>query len=121
MNVNVLIDSVVRQTTILIAQLATSVGGRAPLTHIANQVFVDLTKELRQQGLGQKVIADMYGMALRTYHDKVRRLSESRTYGWALTLGRSARVSSREKHGNPSRRDAAVPQRRFDDGARRAA
>jgi hypothetical protein len=80
MNVTVLIDSVVRQTTILIAQLATSVGTRAPLAHIANQVFVDLTKELRQQGLGQKVIADMFGLALRTYHDKVRRLSESRSF-----------------------------------------
>jgi hypothetical protein len=80
MNVNVLIDSVVRQTTILIAQLATSVGTRTQLTHVANQVFVDLTKELRQQGLGQKVIADMFGLALRTYHDKVRRLSESRSF-----------------------------------------
>jgi len=81
MNVNVLIDSVVRQTTVLIAQLATSVGVRAPLAHIANQVFLELTRELRQQGLGQKVIADMFGLALRTYHGKVRRLSESTTYG----------------------------------------
>ncbi len=81
MNTNVLIDSIVRQTTVLIAQLATAAGMRAPLARIANQVFLDLVKELRDQGLGQKVIADMFGLALRTYHDKVRRLSESSTYG----------------------------------------
>jgi len=81
MNVAVLIDSIVRQTTVLIAQLATAAGVRAPLAHVANQVFFDLTKELRQQGVGQKVIADMFGMALRSYHAKVRRLSESGTEG----------------------------------------
>lgn len=80
MNVDVLIDSVVRQTTVLIAQLATAAGVRAPLAHVANQVFVDLTKELRQQGVGHKVIADMFGMALRSYHAKVQRLSQSGTY-----------------------------------------
>lgn len=81
MNVNVLIDSIVRQTTVLIAQLATTAGVRAPLAHVANQVFLDLVKELKEQGLGNKVIADMFGMALRTYHSRVRRLSESSTYG----------------------------------------
>jgi predicted transcriptional regulator len=79
MNVNVLIDSIVRQTTVLIAQLATAAGTRAPLAHVANQVFVELVAELRQQGLGNKVIADMFGLALRTYHARVRRLSESAT------------------------------------------
>jgi hypothetical protein len=42
MNVNVLIDSIVRQTTVLIAQLATTAGVRAPLAHLADQVFVEL-------------------------------------------------------------------------------
>ena len=79
MNINLLIDSIVRQTTILIAQLATSAGMRAPLAHTANQVFVDLARELKRQGLGNKVIADMFGLALRTYHDRIARLSESHT------------------------------------------
>ncbi|HEY8947170.1 MAG TPA: hypothetical protein VIM73_23160 [Polyangiaceae bacterium] len=86
----VLIDAVVRQTTVLIAQLATAAGGRASLTNTANQVFVDLVRELKDQGLGNKVIADMFGLALRTYHDKVRRLSESSTVRgrslWEATL-----------------------------------
>jgi hypothetical protein len=77
MNVNLLIDSIVQQTTVLIAQLATAAGARTPLAHTANQVFLDLVSELKRQGLGNKVIADMFGLALRTYHDKVQRLTES--------------------------------------------
>jgi len=69
----------VRQTTVLIAQMATTAGARAPLAHTANLVFVDLVRELKQQGLGNKVIADMFGLTLRAYHAKVARLSESGT------------------------------------------
>lgn len=79
MNVATLIDAIVRQTTVMIAQLATSSGNRAHLAHTANQVFLDLVHALRDQGVGSKVIADMFGMALRTYHQRVQRLSESRT------------------------------------------
>lgn len=79
MNVHLLIDAVVRQTTVLLAQLATAGGARASLSHTANQVFVELTTELRRQGLNNKLIADLFGLSLRTYHNKVRRLSESNT------------------------------------------
>ena len=44
MNVQILIDSIVRQTTVLIAELATSGGMRAPLAGIANQVFLELSQ-----------------------------------------------------------------------------
>lgn len=91
MDVLLLIDQIVRQTTVLIAQLATTSGVRAPLSHVAGQVFTNLTKELRAQGLGNKVIADMFGMALRTYRERVRRLSESSTDRgatlWEAVLG----------------------------------
>lgn len=79
MNVPLLIDAIVRQTTVLIAELATSGGLRAPLAHIANQVFADLAKELDAQGVSRKVSADMFGMALRTYQRKVQRMGESTT------------------------------------------
>jgi hypothetical protein len=72
-----LIDAVVRQTTVLLAHLATASGQRATLASVANQVFADLVRELKQQGLGNKLIADMFGMALRAYHKKVARLAES--------------------------------------------
>ena len=79
MNVELLIDAIVRQTMVLVAQLATAAGTRAPLAHLANQSFLELTSELENQGLSHKVIADMFGLALRSYQLKVRRLSASST------------------------------------------
>ena len=64
---------------VFIAQLATSGGVRAPLAQVANQVFLNLSNELQSQGVSKKVIADMFGMALRTYHRKVRSCRESQT------------------------------------------
>jgi hypothetical protein len=77
MNSRLLIDAFVRQTMVLIAQVATTAGVRTPLAHVANQVFLDLTQALEQQGLGRKVVADMFGLALRSYQQKVDRLGES--------------------------------------------
>jgi len=78
-NVKLLIDAIVQQTTVLIAQLSTAAGVRAPLAHVADQVFVELSRELEGQGLGRKVVADMFGMALRGYQKRVQRLTESVT------------------------------------------
>jgi len=91
MSRTLLIDSIVRQTTVLIASLATAAGHRPSLAHLANQVLGNLVGELKAQGLGNKVIADMFGMALRTYHDRVARLAESQSESgrslWDAVLG----------------------------------
>jgi hypothetical protein len=79
MNAQILIDAVVRQTMVLIAQLSTADGVRSPLSHVADEVFIALVRELESQGVGKKVIADMFGLALRSYQQKVQRLSESAT------------------------------------------
>ena len=79
MNVSYLIDSIVQHTTVLIAQVATTAGVRAPLAHVANRVFLDLVTEIERQGVARKVVADMFGLALRSYQQKVQRLSESKT------------------------------------------
>jgi hypothetical protein len=79
MNAQVLIDAIVRQTMVLIAQLSTADGVRSPLSHLVDEVFMGLVRELETQGLGKKVIADMFGLALRSYQQKVQRLSESAT------------------------------------------
>ena len=75
---------------ILIAQLATSGGARAPLAHIADRVFLELARELEAQGLSRKVTADMFGVALRSYRRRIQRLSESVTERgrslWAAVL-----------------------------------
>jgi hypothetical protein len=79
LTIQLLIDAIFRQTTVLIAQLATSGGVRAPLAHVADQVFLALAAELEAQGVSRKVSADMFGMALRAYIRKVQRLGESST------------------------------------------
>lgn len=80
MNIRLLINSIMRQTTVLIAQLSTSAGVRAPLAHIADDVFLSLSREIEAQGVGRKVAADMFGLALRGYQKKTQRLAASRTY-----------------------------------------
>lgn len=79
MNVKLLIDGIVQQTTVLIAQLSTTAGVRAPLAHIADQVFLALSREIEAQGVGRKVAADMFGLALRGYQKKTQRLAASQT------------------------------------------
>lgn len=79
MNPQLLIDAIVRQTTVLIAQLSTAAGVRAPLSRVADQVFLDLAREIEAQGVSRKVAADMFGLALRTYQTKMQRLAQSST------------------------------------------
>jgi hypothetical protein len=79
MHIKMLIDSIMQQTTVLIGQLSTAAGIRAPLARLADQVFVDLAQELESQGVGRRVAADMFGMALRSYQKKLRRLTESQS------------------------------------------
>jgi hypothetical protein len=68
-----------RQTTVLIAQLSAAAGIRAPLSHLADEVFLSLSKELEEQGVPKKIVADMFGLALRTYQRRVQRLEGSAT------------------------------------------
>jgi hypothetical protein len=77
MNLKLLIDGVVRQTTVFIAQLSTASGLRSPLAHVADQVFLELAKEIEAQGVRRQVVADMFGLALRSYTKKMNRLTES--------------------------------------------
>jgi len=77
MDVRLLTDTIVRQTTVLLAQVATAAGLRAPLAHVAGEVFLNLARELEAQGVRRKVVADMFGLALRSYELKMKRLLES--------------------------------------------
>lgn len=96
MNVQVIIQTLVRQTMVLIAQVATTAGERTPLASVANQVFLDLVTELERQGVGRKVVADMFGLALRSYQQKVQRLNESQTDS-GITLWQAVYSFLREK------------------------
>ncbi|HVY29924.1 MAG TPA: hypothetical protein VHB79_25380 [Polyangiaceae bacterium] len=114
MNVRLLIDAVVRQTMVLVAELATSGGLRAPLSHVAGQAFLELARELENQGVGKKVSADMFGMALRTYQRRTQRLSQSQT-----DRGRSLWEATLEfiEQNGVVRRDEILRRFRHDDEA----
>ena len=77
MNIKLMVDAIVQQTTLLIAQLSTNAGVRAPLAHFADQVFLSLSREIEAQGVKRKVVADMFGMALRGYQKKTQRAAAS--------------------------------------------
>lgn len=68
---------IVRQTTVLLAQISTAAGVRAPLAHVADQVFFELARELENQGVRRNVVADMFGLALRSYQLKMQRLADT--------------------------------------------
>jgi len=91
MDLRHLIDAIVQRTMVLIAQLATADGVRTPLSSVADQVFMDLIGELESQGVRRKVVADMFGLALRSYQKRVQRLAEGGTERgsslWSAVLG----------------------------------
>jgi hypothetical protein len=107
-----LIDAIVQQTTVLIAQLSTAAGLRSPLSHVADQVFLSLAQEIERQGVSRKIVADMFGLALRTYQRKVQRLEES-----ASASGRTLWEAMLEYLGEsgPARRDHVLQRFRHDD------
>lgn len=114
MDVERLISALVRQTTVLVARLSTAGGARSPLAQVANQTFLGLVTELERQGVGKKVAADMFGLALRSYQLKLQRLQESASEG-GVTLW-SALRSFIEQRGTASRSDI-VQRFRHDDEA----
>lgn len=77
MTVELLIQAIVRQTAVLVAQLATTGGVRAPLSQIANQVFIDLVRELDRLGFSHNLSADLFGLGVRTYRRKIRRVIDT--------------------------------------------
>ena len=102
MDTQLLVDSIMRQATVLIAQLSSAAGVRAPLAHLADEVFLNLSRELERQGVSRKVVADMFGLALRGYQRRVQRLRESGT-DRGTTLWR-ALLKYLEEHGPLTRR-----------------
>ncbi len=79
MHAELLVDAVVREMTRLVARLATAGGLRAPLMRVERQVFLGLVDELSRAGVSRKVGADMFGLPLRSYLRKIRRLAGSET------------------------------------------
>lgn len=114
MRTNVLVDAIIRQTTVLIAQLTVHDGSRSPLTHLADEVFLSLSQELEDQGVTRTVVADMFGLALRSYQRRVNRLRQGA--GGDRTLWQSVFEYIQEK-GPVTRRDLSDRFRHDDNEA----
>jgi hypothetical protein len=115
MDAKLLIDSILRETVVLIAQLATASGIRAPLAHMADEVFLELSAELEAQGVSRKVVADMFGLALRGYQKRVHRLRELSTSS-GQTLWQAV-LETLQGQGPMSRRDLFRRFRKDDPAA----
>lgn len=76
MNSRLLIDAIGRQTMILIAALSASSEIRASLACTADQIFLDLTREIESQRVGREVVADRFGLARRGCRRNAQRLNE---------------------------------------------
>ncbi len=74
MHVEPLIDTILRQTAMLVAEVSTTAGTRASLARIGDRLFFELSRELESRGLPRKVVADILGFSLSAYQRKVRRL-----------------------------------------------
>jgi len=115
MNSRILIDEIVRQTTVLIARLSTLDGARSPLGGVASEVFMELSSELESQGVSSQAVASMFGMALRSYRRKVQRLGESATTpGVTLWSAVQMRLAQR---GSATRADLVEDFRQDEEGS----
>lgn len=88
MDVESLVHLVAVQAAGLIGRLATSEGGRAPMATLESTFMRALVSELEQQGLSQRVIADMFGVSVRTYQRSLLRWGAPEGAGslWAEVL-----------------------------------
>ena len=73
-----LIDAIVRQTTLLIAQLSTAAGHPRAAGADRRSGVPGAARELEAQGVARKVAADMFGLALRSYQKKIQRIARAR-------------------------------------------
>jgi hypothetical protein len=79
MNTRLLIDEVLTELAGFIATLATLNGARTLVADLPDRFFYRLATALEAQGLSKKLVADMSGLALRSYQKRLQRLAESRS------------------------------------------
>lgn len=77
MSLEARIESVLREAAAEVARLATAGGARVSLARVTERAFLELASELERQGLTKSVVADMFGMALRTYHRRVQQAGQA--------------------------------------------
>lgn len=78
-NAKLVIDPILGALAGLVARLATQGNARTLVADLPDRFFFHLATALESQGLSKKIVADMCGLALRSYQKRMQRLAESRT------------------------------------------
>lgn len=73
MNTALLIDGLLRECASLVAAITRAADHRPSLAELPSRVFAEVDDALRREGLRASLLADLFGLKLRTYHDHVRR------------------------------------------------
>lgn len=73
------IDQLLYEVAQLVARLATLGHARTLLADLPDRLFYHLACALEAQGLSKKIVADMCGLALRSYQKRLQRVAESRS------------------------------------------
>jgi len=69
----VVVDTLLAETTHLISHIATAGGKRASLSQFSDRAFLSLASALEHRGIPRKVSADMFGLPLRSYQVRLQR------------------------------------------------
>ena len=73
MNTALLIDGLLREFAQLVALIVRTADHRPSLAGLPQRVFAEVDGALRAGGMRASVLADVFGLPLRTYHDHARR------------------------------------------------
>ncbi len=73
MDASLLIDGLLREFAQLVARLVRAAEHRPSLADLPTRVFAEIDDALRRDGLRASLLASLFGLKLRTYHDHVRR------------------------------------------------
>lgn len=79
MDTRLAIDQLLYEVAQLVARLATLGHARSLVADLPDRFFFHLANALEGQGLSKKLVADMCGLALRSYQKRLQRLAESRS------------------------------------------
>jgi hypothetical protein len=96
MDLRVVIGAVLDQSATLVAHLATRGGQRAILSNVSSRMFLGMTRALQESGISRRVQADMFGMDLRAFRRKLRRVEASATDGH-VSLWRAMLLEFRQR------------------------
>lgn len=76
METRTLIHALVREFADLLAELATHDGMLVSVADVPDRLFLELSRAIERRGIGRKVVADLFGVTLRSLQRKTARVGD---------------------------------------------